>query len=153
MDIRGFKSNDAEILSSMIRKCLVTINNKDYSKKVISKMCNKFSPQNIIRLSRTRRIYVAVEKLKLIGTASLEKNRILSVFVEPDLHKQGIGRKLVKHLEITAIKEGYNKIEIPSNITAVKFNKNVRTSKTKALAYWMLLVASTSDDCVDMTYK
>lgn len=133
MDIRGFRSNDAEILSSMIRKCLVTINNKDYSKKVISKMCNKFSPQNITQLSKTRRIYVAVEKLKLIGTASLKKNRILSVFVDPDLHKQGIGRKLVKHLEITAIKEGYNKIEIPSNTTALKFYEKLGYKKIKKI--------------------
>ena len=133
MNIRGFKSNDAKILSSIIRKCLVTINNKNYSKKVISRMYNKFSPQNIVKLSRTRRIYVAVEKLKLIGTASLEKNRILSVFVEPDLHKQGIGRKLVKHLEITAIKEGYNKIEIPSNITAVKFYEKLGYKKIKKI--------------------
>ena len=133
MNIRRFRSNDAKILAGIIRKCLVTINNKDYSKKIISKMYNKFSPQNIIKLSKTRKIYVAVEKLKLIGTASLEKNRILSVFVEPDLHKQGIGRKLVKHLEITAIKEGYNKIEIPSNITAVKFYEKLDYKKIKKI--------------------
>ena len=131
MYIRKFRNNDSKTLASIIRKCLVTINSKDYSKKIISKMSKKFSPQNIIKLSKTRSIFVAVEELRLIGTASLKKNRILSVFVEPDLHKQGIGRKLVKHLEIIAITWGYNNIEIPSNITAMKFYEKLGYKKIK----------------------
>ena len=125
MLIRKFRYNDAEKVSDLIKKVLLEVNSKDYSKSVIHFMCNHFTPERIIKNSNDRTTFVAIQNDKIIGTISLKKNVIHLLFVNPKLHKKGLGTKLVNRAEKLAVKNKYKTIVVPSSITALVFYKKL----------------------------
>jgi ribosomal protein S18 acetylase RimI-like enzyme len=127
--IRKFRASDANRVAEIIRRCLLEVNIKDYPKKVIDSMCDYFSPQNLIELAKRRDIYVLVQSGKILGTGSLRENNVRSVYVDPDFHKMGMGRCLMKHLENLVKKNGYKTIELFSSVTAFKFYRNLGYKK------------------------
>jgi N-acetylglutamate synthase-like GNAT family acetyltransferase len=131
MQIRRFRKEEAKKVSSLIRKCLREVNSKDYSKKVIDFMCSHFSPKTVIANSEKRRIFVAVEKERILGTASLHDNVILTVFVNPNIQCKGIGRKLMNKVESEAKKNGFKSVKLPSSLTAIDFYKKLGYKKVK----------------------
>ena len=132
MNIRKFKEGDAIGVSNIIKKCLVEVNSKDYSKKVISFMCSYFTPALIIKTSKKMLIFVAVDNKHVLGTASLKKNEISTIFVDPKVHGRGVGKNLMKRVESEANKNGFKSIKLFSSITAIKFYKKLGYYKVKA---------------------
>lgn len=131
MRIRAFKKEDAIKVSRIIRKCLREINSKDYPRKVIGRMVNYFSPEKFITLSEKRKVFVAVEKETVLGTASVQGNVILTVFVNPALHGKGIGTRLMAQAENEVRKHGFASARVPSSITSVDFYKRLGYTKVK----------------------
>ena len=87
-------------------------------------------------ISARRRMYVFVQDNEIQGTGSLRDNNVRSVFVNPDFHNLGIGRKLMKHLEKLVKGSGYRTIELFSSVTAFEFYrklgyKRIRTVQDK----------------------
>ncbi|MFA6460903.1 MAG: GNAT family N-acetyltransferase [Candidatus Woesearchaeota archaeon] len=124
MRIRRLRKEDATEVSNIIRRCLREVNSKDYPKKVITSLYDFFTPDLIIKNMSDRTIYVAVEKDKIIGTASLKEDTVFTVFVNPDLHGKGIGSKLMDKVEELAKKEGYQVLKVPSGLSSVEFYKH-----------------------------
>ncbi len=131
MQIRKFRKEDTRKVSNLIIKCLKEVNSKDYSKKIINFMCRHFSSKKIIDISKKRQIYVAVKNNEIIGTASLKKNVILSVFVNPAMHRKQIGKRLMRKIEQQAMKKGYKSVELPSSLTAFDFYKKLGYKKVR----------------------
>jgi GNAT superfamily N-acetyltransferase len=115
---------------------LLEVNVKDYPREVIESTYDYFSPENLIEISARRRMYVFVQDNEIQGTGSLRDNNVRSVFVNPDFHNLGIGRKLMKHLENMVKRSGYRTIELFSSVTAFEFYrklgyKRIRTVQDK----------------------
>lgn len=127
--IRKFLKTDAQELSNLICKTLLEINSKDYSKEIIDKMCVHFSSTKLAELADKRSLFVALDRSKIVGTASLKEDIILSVFVDAELQGKGIGSELMKHAEELARKKGYKKVKLPSSITSVEFYKKLGYQK------------------------
>ncbi len=133
MHIRKFKKEDARKVSNMIRKCLLEVNISDYPKKIMDGMVKHFTPSQIIKNSKERDIFVAVENDKILGTASLKENIILTVFVNPNIHGKGIGSKLMNKVEDLARKKGHKTVKLPSSLTSFEFYKRRGYKKVKML--------------------
>ncbi len=133
MRVRKFRKEDAGETSNIIRRCLREINSKDYSKKEIANLYNFFTPSLIIKNSKDRIVFVAVEGHRVVGTASLKENIVLTVFVNPDIHGKGIGSKLMDRVENLAKKKGYKTIKAPSSFTSFKFYKRRGYEKVKII--------------------
>ena len=121
MEIHSFNKRFSKQVSDLIRNTLREINSKDYSKEIIEKMCTRFSEVNIIKRASNRQMMLMIEDEKVIGTASLKDNIILTVFVSVDRQGKGIGTKLMRYLEEMASKKGFKKVTLPSSITSVSF--------------------------------
>ena len=121
ISIRKFKSIDSSKLFEIIKKNLIEINSKDYSKEIIDGMCSRFVPERMIENAKKRDIYVAELNGELIGTASLENNVIYGVFVDVNYHGCGIGRKLMSVIEDNAKEKSVNLVQVPSSITSQNF--------------------------------
>jgi N-acetylglutamate synthase-like GNAT family acetyltransferase len=119
--IREFKSMDSLELCAIIKKNLVEVNSKDYPEDIINSMCNLYTPNHIIKMAKERDIYVAELNGNIIGTASLDKNIICTVFVNTDYHRHGVGRKLISFIEDTANKNSVKTIQIHSSLTSQDF--------------------------------
>jgi len=131
MRIRKFKKGDARVVSNIIRRCLREVNSRDYSKKAITNLCNFFTPSLMIRNLKDRIILVAVENNKVVGTASLKKDIVFTVFVNLDIHRKGIGSKLMDKIEDLARKQGCRTIKVPSALTSFEFYKKRGYKKIK----------------------
>lgn len=127
--IENFKKEYAEKVSNLICDTLQEINSRDYSEAIINKMCAHFSPKTIIDLASRRAIFVAMEGANIVGTASLDGDVILSVFVDASLQGKGIGTKLMRYIEDTARKSGYRTLKLPSSVTSVNFYKKLGYKK------------------------
>jgi predicted N-acetyltransferase YhbS len=133
MIIRKFREEDAKKVSYIIRRCLREINSADYSPEVIKSLCHFLRPTQLIRNMKDRAIFVAVDNGKVVGTASLKKNTVYTVFVNPSIHKKGIGTKLMNKVEDLAKKNGYKEVKVPSGYTSVGFYKKIGYKKIKVV--------------------
>ena len=104
--IRKFKEEDALEASYLIRKTLSEENSKFYPDSVIKYMYNEFSPKFLIDLSKVREFFVAIQKSKIVGTITIVNDYIGTVFVNPEDHNKGIGKKLMETIESMPTPQG-----------------------------------------------
>lgn len=128
MRIRKFRKEDAKGVSNVIcraqRETLAGV----YPKKVIEKFCDWSSPSGVLKKSEKRDYWVALEetsksvkKEKIIGICGIEKERIKTMFVHPNFHKKGVGRKLLKKVESVAKKRKIKLMRVESTTYAEPF--------------------------------
>jgi GNAT superfamily N-acetyltransferase len=118
MEIRKFRESDAEEVCELIKRNDLEITSKYYSKEVIDLWVGGISVEKIIKKSLGRACFVAEVLGVAVGYISLQDNEIKKLFVNPDFHKRGIGRKLIERVEKNF--EG-EKIFVKSNSYAEKF--------------------------------
>ncbi|MBI4407947.1 MAG: GNAT family N-acetyltransferase [Candidatus Kerfeldbacteria bacterium] len=125
ISIRSYQSGDETVLSAMIQAALRQVNSKDYKPAIIEKMCEKFTPERIKEFSAKRKMFVAINAEQIVGTISLIKDTIFTVFVDPTRHHQGIGTQLMKYIEGVAKQDGYSSVVVPASVTAHDWYKNL----------------------------
>lgn len=130
MEIRRFKKEDAKKVSSLICRNLMEENIKDYSLTEIERLVSVFTREYVKERAKKGHMYVAFEEEKIVGTATISdyygsksESIILSIFVLPELHGKGIGRKLIETVENDELGVRAERIEIPASITASEFYK------------------------------
>lgn len=129
LKIEEYNEKYLEQISNIIIQNLLTVNSKDYGIEKVKKMAKDFSVENLKNtFSKRKKVFVALIDDKVIGTAGIEKSWynddeywILTVFVKPENHSQGIGRKLIEKIEEFAATLPIKKLIIPASITANGF--------------------------------
>lgn len=128
--IRECKKEDLEELSNIVTRNLLEINAKDYGEEMMREHAKSFSKENIANSLKNReKVYVALKNGELIGTAGIEESwskepgvyYILTVFVKPENHGQGIGRRLIERVEEHAKSINVKKLIVPASITGNEF--------------------------------
>ncbi len=121
IQLRIAQVEDAEPISALITAALQVSNAQDYPPDVIAQVQQNFTPVHILGFLSQREVYVATLKGRVVGTASLDRQVVRSVFVELGLQGSGIGKKLMSTLENLAAQKGYSELKVPSSITAEGF--------------------------------
>lgn len=119
--IRNAENADAPAISRLIIGTLRESNAQDYSSDIIAQVEQSFSPQAILHLLAQRRVLVATVDEHIVATASLDRDTVRSVFVDPRYQGTGIGRQLMASIELLAAKDGFELLRVPSSITAQGF--------------------------------
>ena len=129
--IVDYEDKYAKQLSDIILSNLYTINIKDYGKEIINKIAGNFTETAIKEsFPKREKCFVALDNEIVVGTASFDRFKgdetgkkyiILTVFVNPINHHQGIGKILINTIENYAKKMNVKEIIIPSSIYAYKF--------------------------------
>ena len=118
-----------EQISNIIIQDLLTVNSKDYGIERVKKMAEDFTVEKLQNsLSKRKKVFVALLNDNVVGTAGIDKSWysddeywILTVFVKPENHGQGIGKKLIGKIEEYATTLPIKKLVIPASITAHEF--------------------------------
>ena len=121
MMIRKFVPEDAEKLSQLIVRNLRLVNIRDYSKETIEALATYFAPDTIIDLATNSYTIVCTHEGHIVGIAVLDKDRVRNVFVEVEMHKQGVGRLLMAAIEAHAIEINLIKIYLYAGLSAQGF--------------------------------
>ena len=88
---------------------------------MIARVASNFTPDAVLALLQRRVVLVATEDQLIVATAALDGNVVRSVFVNPALQGQGIGRLLMIEIELRAREAGVTVLSVPSSLTAQAF--------------------------------
>lgn len=128
LEIRKFTEDDAEEVAALIQKNFREVNIKDYGEKAVEELCRTHNAEWVINTAGYAHMYVFCLEGRIIGCGSIssywgseDESILLTVFVTPQLHGRGIGRRIIETLEKDELFVRARRVEIPASITAVEF--------------------------------
>ncbi|WP_064118591.1 GNAT family N-acetyltransferase [Pseudomonas fluorescens] len=129
--IRKATHTDAPAISQTIIHTLRESNAQDYSPEIINQVTQHFTPEAILQWLTERQVLVATIDSRVVATASMDKNVVRSVFVDPRYQGKGIGRHLMAQIESSALDAGMEVLRVPSSITAEGFYASLGFQKIR----------------------
>lgn len=129
MKIVPYRVSYAPKLSQIIIRNLLEINIRDYSRKEMEHTAESFGIPQVMEMAAWRKIFVALEEREPVGILTVVPSwgyregyyHFLTIFVQPEFHGRGIGRRLIEAGEEYVRQRGGRKITIPSSLTAHGF--------------------------------
>lgn len=121
INIRIATTEDAAAISRTIVNALHETNARDYAPPIIERIAASFAPHHIARQLTERHVLVATCSDDVVGTVSLEKNVLRSLFVDPAYHGHGIGTALLEEIEGLAAANGHFSLAVAASVTAENF--------------------------------
>lgn len=127
-EIRRFKEEDAKEVRNLIVRNFLEVNSKDYGISAMEKLAKVYDVEKVLNVASYVHMYVFEFDGKIIGTGSISsfwgsetESILLSIFVLPEFHGKGVGRKIINTLETDEFYVRASRIEIPASITATEF--------------------------------
>lgn len=128
ISVRRFTEEDAEEVSKLVVRNFLEVNSKDYGIAAMEKLAKVYDSGKVLNIANYAHMYVFEWNGKIVGTGSISsfwgsktESILLTIFVLPELHGNGIGRKIINTLEQDEFYVRATRIEIPASITATKF--------------------------------
>ena len=125
---RRFKKEDAKEVRNLIVRNFLEINSKDYGLSAMETLEKVYDEEKVLNVASYAHMYVFEFEEKIVGTGSISsfwgnetESILLCVFVLPEFHGKGIGRKIINTLEQDEFYVRANRIEIPASVTATEF--------------------------------
>lgn len=126
--VRRFEDTDAEEVHSLIIRNFKEVNIKDYGEMAIEELVKTHDVAWVRQVASFAHMYVFLLGEKIVGVGSISsfwgsktESILLTVFVLPEYHGKGIGRKIIQTLEQDGLFLRADRIEIPASITGVEF--------------------------------
>lgn len=141
--IRRFRDSDAVALVRVHRGTIRGVNSKDYSKSQIRAWANRSTAKRFKDLVRKNTRFVAIHtvrirgklKEKVVGFADYYKNELEGMYIHKNHLGEGIGKRLLSHLEKDAYKNGIRTLRCTSTITAKAFYEKQGFKTIKKTTY------------------
>jgi GNAT superfamily N-acetyltransferase len=136
MEFRKFKESDADEVSKIITEQTLSVFSKHYPQEFIDLYVLKSRPEEIIKISKKKNIFVAVDGERIIGTGSLRNDAICTIFVDTSYQGKGVGKAIMAFLEKTIKQKGATVANLtPVAMNAVGFYKKLGYSITDSFLY------------------
>lgn len=126
--VRLYQETDAEEIVGIIARNFREVNVKDYGAEAMEELAASHDVNWFKGVAEYAHVYVFRSEEKIVGVGaissfwgSLTESILLTVFVLPELHRQGIGNFIIDTLEADELFLRADRIEIPASITAVEF--------------------------------
>jgi N-acetylglutamate synthase-like GNAT family acetyltransferase len=119
--IRPFAEEDAGAVSELIIENLEKVNVMVYGASTVKKLAKQYTPAHILKYAGKGSMFVAVSAAGLVGTITLEEERVRNLFVRVDCQGHGIGEKLVGFIEELARQKGLEKLTLQADLSAAEF--------------------------------
>ena len=128
INVRKLQKEDAEEVQKLIVRNFLEVNSKDYGIKEMQKLANEYGVDKVLQIASYAHMYVFELENKIVGVGSISsfwgsetESILLTVFVLPEFHGNGIGSIIVQTLEKDELYIRAERIEIPASITATDF--------------------------------
>lgn len=126
--VKPYQKEDAEEIVNLIVRNFKEVNVKDYGEEAIAGLEASHDANWFRSLAEYANVYVFWIEDKIVGVGSISsywgsptESILLTIFVLPEFHGQGIGSYIIDTLESDVLFLRAQRIEIPASITAVEF--------------------------------
>ena len=126
--VRKFQKADAEEVQELIVRNFLEVNSKDYGIKAMQELAVNYGIDKILQIASYAHMYVFELDDRIVGVGSISsfwgsetECILLTIFVLPELHGNGVGRIIMQTLGQDELYLRADRIEIPSSITATEF--------------------------------
>ena len=126
--VRKFQKADAEEVQELIVRNFLEVNSKDYGIKAMQELAVNYGIDKILQIASYAHMYVFELDDRIVGVGTISsfwgsetESILLTIFVLPELHGNGIGRIIMQTLGQDELYLRADRIEIPSSITATEF--------------------------------
>lgn len=126
--VRPYREEDAEEIVRLIARNFREVNVKDYGAEAMEELVASHDVNWFRGVAEYAHVYVFWNEGKIAGVGAISsfwgsptESILLTVFVLPELHRQGIGNFIIDTLEADELFLRADRIEIPASITAVEF--------------------------------
>ena len=106
MKVRRFKEEDAQEVRNLIVRNFLEINSRDYGLSAMETLAKVYDEEKVLNVASYAHMYVFEFEEKIVGTGSISsfwgsetESILLSIFVLPEFHGKGVGRKIINILE------------------------------------------------------
>lgn len=121
MEIREFTESDAERLSEMISTTLKEVTSRDTPQFAVDQLLEVYTPQGLVSLPKTRKLFVAEAEGLVIGSVGIEENNITTLFVDHRFIGNGVGTELLEFAENKISLNNYSHVKLTSSLGAIGF--------------------------------
>jgi GNAT superfamily N-acetyltransferase len=121
VEIRPFAPGDAADVSNVIRTTMRVSNSHDYPLSQLQPLIDYFSPPKVLQLSAERFCLVAIDNERVVATAALDGDELVTFFVLPEHQGRGVGALLLQGLEEHARAAGLDQLTVDASITGAPF--------------------------------
>jgi GNAT superfamily N-acetyltransferase len=125
LNIRIFNESDTDLVSQLIIDNLNQVNVQDYGKAAVRQLARQYTPAHILKYALNGEMYVgevpSEDGLQVVGTVTLEGERLRNLFVRVDVHSQGVGERLMGFVENLAIHNGLKRLTLNADLSAAEF--------------------------------
>lgn len=137
--IREFKEGDAESIGRLIADTYGKYNLDFLPEEERGPFLGPFqyawstdeSHRKAIReIIKSPMLFVAEDDGEIVGVLRGRKERLASLFVREDYHRQGVGRKLVERFEEESMRQGVTVVRLASSLFAVPFYQSMGYKKS-----------------------
>lgn len=125
---KPYQEEDAKEIVNLIIRNFKEINVKDYGEKAIEALVATHDVKWFKNVAEYANVYVFWKEDQIVGVGSISsfwgsstESVLLTIFVLPEFHRQGIGSYIMDTLESDSLFLRAERIEIPASITAVEF--------------------------------
>lgn len=128
IQIRRFRDEDAEMIAELICRNFREVNIKDYGEEAVRKLCAEHDAEWVRGVAGYAHMYVFCSGGRIVACGAIssywgseDESILLTIFVQPEYHGMGIGRKIIHTLEQDELYTRAGRVEIPASITACEF--------------------------------
>ena len=129
MLIRGMKDQDVEPVVELTLANHDGVMAEHHSAEVIARFRADVTPQSFRDQMAWKQVFVAEEAGEVVATGALAdfgsagapKYTVSQFYVRSDLHRRGIGKRLLERLVETARASGVDSLHVPSSRNAIPF--------------------------------
>jgi GNAT superfamily N-acetyltransferase len=132
LEIRKFDNKDAVAIANIIRRNILEVLIKDYSSEEMESLSKVYDSDKVLKVTSYAHMYVVCIDDEIVGCGAIssfwgkrDESILLSIYVIPELHNKGIGRKIIETLEWDEYFIRAKRIEIPASITACEFYRKM----------------------------
>ena len=132
MQIRRFRDEDAAAVSGLVCRNFLEVNIRDYPLEAMEILAQIYDAEKIRNTAGFAHMYVAEKDGAVVACGAIasfwgreDESVLLTIFVLPELHGQGIGRSIIQTLEQDEFFLWAKRIEIPASVTASEFYRKL----------------------------
>ena len=112
---------ESEMVSEVIKNDLLKVIAKSTPGFVVEQLLETYTPEGLRNLSKKKKLFIATDFGKILGTIGVHENLISTLFIDPQYLDNGLRLDLLNHAEKLIKNQNYSHVKAMTSIDEREF--------------------------------